>query len=49
MKTPKIARSTGRTLFKKLSKERNFLANLEEYESDVLDQTLSQSMYSEIQ
>ena len=28
--------------FKKWANERNFQANLEEYESDVLDQTLSQ-------
>ena len=28
--------------FKKLANKRNFQANLEEYESDVLDQTLSQ-------
>ena len=28
-------------VFKKLANERNFQANLEEYESDVFDQTLS--------
>ena len=31
-----------RNVFKKWANERNFQANLEEYESDVLDQTLSQ-------
>ena len=39
MKTRRIARSTGRTFSKS---ERNFQANLVEYEVDVLDQTLSQ-------
>jgi len=32
-----------RNVFKKWANERNFQANLEVYESDVLDQTLSQS------
>ena len=31
-----------RNVFKRWVNERNFQANLEEYESDVLDQTLSQ-------
>ena len=31
-----------KNVFKKWANERNFQANLEEYESDVLDQTLSQ-------
>mgnify|MGYP006973431043 CR=1 FL=1 len=31
-----------RNILKKWANERNFQANLEEYESDVLDQTLSQ-------
>ena len=42
MKTRRTTRGTGRKLSKKWANERNFLANLEEYESDVLDQTLSQ-------
>ena len=37
-----------KNVFKKWAKERNFQANLEEYESDVLDQTLSQ-FYVELQ
>ena len=31
-----------KNVFKKWANDRNFQANLEEYESDVLDQTLSQ-------
>ena len=31
-----------KNVFKKWASQRNFQANLEEYESDVLDQTLSQ-------
>ena len=31
-----------KNVFKKWANERNFQANLEKYESDVLDQTLSQ-------
>ena len=37
-----------KNVFKKWATERNFQANLEEYESDVLDQTLSQ-LYAESQ
>ena len=36
-----------KNVFKKWANERNFQANLEEYESDVLDQTLSQ-FYAEL-
>ena len=43
MKTRRIARSDGRTRSKSAwANERNFQANLEKYESDILDQTLSQ-------
>ena len=35
-------------VFKKWANERTFQANLEDYESDVLDQTLSQ-FYAELQ
>ena len=37
-----------KNVFKKLTNERNFQANLQEYESDFLDQTMSQFMHSEI-
>ena len=43
MKTRKIARSGERTFFEEWTNERNLQGNLEEYESDVLDQPLSQS------
>ena len=36
-----------KNVFKKWTNERNFQANLEDYESDVLDQTLSQ-FYAEL-
>ena len=36
-----------KNVFKKWANERNFQANLEDYESDVLDQTLSQ-FYAEL-
>ena len=45
MKTWRKGQSTQsawRNILKKWAIERNFQANLEEYESDVLDQTLSQ-------
>ena len=38
IKAPSTAR---KSVFKKLANERNFQANLKEYNSDVLDQTLS--------
>jgi len=42
-------KSTGywKNVFKKWANERNFQANLEEHESDVLDETLSQ-FYAEL-
>jgi len=38
----KTQRSIEGNVFKKWANERNFEANLEEYENDVLDQRLSQ-------
>ena len=40
-------KSENQNIFKKWADERNFQANLEEYENDVLDQKLSQ-FYAEL-